>query len=140
MTRGTLWTVPQLTEGMDILWTAQDEWTKSKSRPQDAHPLLGQVIEWTTDLPTAAWITAQSDVAVTHTDHSDDDYPYFFEEKTGTRSDKFKKHKSKGSLTNYAQKFPFERRSKTREMTHLRTKSLFPESHDTSRIRSPPDS
>ena len=78
MTRGTLWTVPHLTEGMDILWTALDKWT---SRPQDAHPLLGQVIKWTTDLPTAAWITARLDVAVTHTDHSDDDYRYFLRKK-----------------------------------------------------------
>ena len=93
MTRGTLWTVPQLTEGMDILWTALDERT---SRPQDAHPLLGQVIECTTDLPTAAWITAQIDVAVTHTDHSDDgDDKYFFEKRRAKRSDKTRKPKSK---------------------------------------------
>jgi hypothetical protein len=93
MTRGTLWTVPQLTEGMDILWTAQDKWTKS--RPQDAHPLLGQVNEWTTDLPTAAWITARLDVAVTHTDHSDDGDKYFFEKKRAKRPDKTGKPKSK---------------------------------------------
>jgi hypothetical protein len=48
--RGTLWTVPHLTDG--------------------AGTILGQVIEWTTDLPTAAWITARLDAAVTHTDHS----------------------------------------------------------------------
>jgi hypothetical protein len=64
MRRKTLWTVTHLPEGMDSLCTAQDEKT---SRPQTAHTLLGQVIDRTTDLPTAAWITAQIDVAVTHT-------------------------------------------------------------------------
>jgi hypothetical protein len=55
---GTLWTVPHLTDG--------------------AGTILGQVIEWTTDLPTAAWITARLDAAVTHTDHSvDGDRNYF---------------------------------------------------------------
>ena len=58
MTRNTLWTVTHLTEG--------------------ASTLLGQVIDWSTALPTAAWITAQIDVAVTHTDHSvDGDRNYF---------------------------------------------------------------
>ena len=72
MTRNTLWTVPHLPEGMDTLWTAHDKRTNSKGCPQAAHPLLGQVIKKTSDLPTTAWITARLDPAVTHTDHSDD--------------------------------------------------------------------
>lgn len=65
----TLWTVTHLTEAMDSSWTAED------SRPQPDHNLLGQVIVWTSDLTTAAWITA---VAVTHTDHSVYDYKISF--------------------------------------------------------------
>lgn len=70
-----LWTVTQLTADMDSLWTAQNEWTTS--RPQPAHTRLGQVIDWTPDLPTAAWITARLDVAVTHTAHRSDDNDFF---------------------------------------------------------------
>lgn len=62
--RRALWTVTHLTEAMDSPWTAED------SRPQPDHNLLGQVIIGTSDLTTAAWITAHLDVAVTHTDHS----------------------------------------------------------------------
>ena len=65
-----LWTVPHLPAGMDSLWTAQDEWTHLESCPQPAHPCLGQVNDWTKDLPTAAWITARLDDAVTHTAHN----------------------------------------------------------------------
>ena len=65
-----LWTVTQLTEAMDSLGTAED------SRPQPGHNLLGQVIVWTSDLTTAAWITA---AAVTHTDHSVYDYEIFLQ-------------------------------------------------------------
>ena len=50
--REALWTVTHLTEAMDSSWTAED------SRPQPDHNLLGQVIVWTSDLTTAAWITA----------------------------------------------------------------------------------
>jgi hypothetical protein len=64
MRSDTLWTVTQLTEVMDSSWTAED------SRPQPDHNLLGQVIIGTSDLTTAAWITALGDVAVNHTDHS----------------------------------------------------------------------
>ena len=67
-----LGTVTHLTEAMDSLGTAED------SRPQPDHNLLGQVIVWTSDLTTAAWITAQLDNAVTHTDHSVYDYESFF--------------------------------------------------------------
>ena len=59
-----LWTVTHLTEAMDRLGTA------ASTRQQPDHNLLGQVIVWTSDLTTAAWITTQLDVAVTHTDHS----------------------------------------------------------------------
>ena len=69
LSREALWTVTHLTEAMDRLGTAED------SRPQPAHNLLGQVIVWTSDLTTAAWITA---AAVTHTDHSVCDYDFFF--------------------------------------------------------------
>ena len=48
-----LWIVTHLTETMDSLGTAED------SRPQPDHNLLGQVIVWTSDLTTAAWITAE---------------------------------------------------------------------------------
>jgi hypothetical protein len=75
MRQGTLWTVPQLAVGMDSLWTAQDEWTKCC--PQAVHTDLGQVIAWTSDLPTAAWITARMGVAVTHTAHSGYDGEFF---------------------------------------------------------------
>ena len=64
LSRKTLWTVTHLTEAVDSSGTAEN------SRPQPDHNLLGQVIVWTSDLTTAAWITAQLDVAVTHTDHS----------------------------------------------------------------------
>jgi hypothetical protein len=64
LSREALWTVTHLTEAMDSSGTAED------SRPQPDHNLLGQVIVWTSDLTTAAWITARLDVAVTHTDHS----------------------------------------------------------------------
>jgi hypothetical protein len=50
--REALWTVTHLTEAMDSSWTA------ASSRPQPDHSLLGQVIVWTSDLTTAAWITA----------------------------------------------------------------------------------
>jgi hypothetical protein len=63
-----LWTVTHLTEAVDSSWTAED------SRPQPDHNLLGQVIVWTSDLTTDAWITALLVVAVTHTDHSVYDY------------------------------------------------------------------
>ena len=61
LSRKALWTVTHLTEAVDSSWTA------ASTRPQPDHNLLGQVILWTFDLTTAAWITA---VAVTHTDHS----------------------------------------------------------------------
>lgn len=64
LSRKTLWTVTHLTEDMDSSGTAED------SRPLPDHNLLGQVIVWTSDLSTAAWITALLDAAVTHTDHS----------------------------------------------------------------------
>lgn len=64
MSREALWTVTHLTEAMDSSGTA------ASTRPQPDHNLLGQVIVWTSDLTTAAWITAQLDVAVNHTDHS----------------------------------------------------------------------
>jgi len=67
--RKALWSVTRLTEAMDSSWTAES------SRPQPAHNLLGQVITWTSDLTTAAWITA---AAVTHTDHSVYDYEISF--------------------------------------------------------------
>jgi hypothetical protein len=110
MTRKTLWTVTHLPEGMDILGTALDEWT---SRPQDAHTLLGQVNEWTTDLPTAAWITARMDDAVTHTAHSVDCYRNSFWGKTTRRMDESENQSSKDSLTNYVGKIPVDKRSKT---------------------------
>jgi hypothetical protein len=61
LSREALWTVTHLTEAVDSSWTG------ASTRPQPDHNLLGQVIVWTSDLTTAAWITA---VAVTHTDHS----------------------------------------------------------------------
>jgi hypothetical protein len=79
-----LWTVTQPTAVMDSLWTAQHDWTTS--RPQPAHTRLGQVIDWTPDLPTAAWITTRLDVAVTHTAHRSYDNDFFLpgkEEKKG---------------------------------------------------------
>ncbi len=71
MNADTLWTVPHLPADMDSLWTAKDKWTSRDSCPQPAHTCLGQVIEWTSDLTTAAWITARLNDAVTHTDHSE---------------------------------------------------------------------
>jgi hypothetical protein len=78
----TLWTVTHLTEAMDSLGTAED------SRPQPDHNLLGQVIVWTSDLSTAAWITAS---AVTHTDHSVYDYDIFSHWGKGNRKKEFKR-------------------------------------------------
>jgi len=124
MTRETLWTVPHLPEGMDTLWTAQDKWTNSKSCPQAANPLLGQVIKRTSDLPTAAWITARLDAAVTHTDHSDngDEVVYFFRrQENGKRLDEFGEPKSENSLTNYTKKIPVDRRGKTQRQPRTLT-------------------
>jgi hypothetical protein len=79
MNRDALWTVPHLTSEMDSLWAVNDEWTNSKCRPQPPHIRLGQAIEWSSGLTTAAWITARLDDAVTHTDHSDDcDYIFLW--------------------------------------------------------------
>jgi hypothetical protein len=52
LSRKALWTVTHLTEAVDSSWTA------ASTRPQPDHNLLGQVIVWTSDLTTAAWITA----------------------------------------------------------------------------------
>jgi len=76
-----LWTVTQLTVGMDSLWTAQFDWTKSCPQPDHTH--LGQVIVWSTDFSTAAWITARLVIAVTHTAHSFNSGSLFFIKKTG---------------------------------------------------------
>ena len=115
MIRDPLWTVPHLADGVDTLRTAQDKWTNLKSCPQAAHPLLGQVIKMTSDLTTAAWITAQLDAAVNHTDHSDDGDEIIFlgEKEKGRRLDKIGRPKSENSLTNYTKQIPVDRRGKT---------------------------
>jgi hypothetical protein len=66
-TRRRLWTVTGLAVGMDRPWTAKND---RMSRPQSDHTYLGQVIKRRIDLPTAPWITAHMDDAVTHTDHN----------------------------------------------------------------------
>jgi hypothetical protein len=62
----SLWTVPHLPSVMDSLWTDKTVWMDLTICPQSAHNCLGQAL----GLPTAAWITARKDAAVTHTDHS----------------------------------------------------------------------
>ncbi len=115
MTVGTLWTVTQLPGGVDRPWTAIDEWTYCDSCPQSAHPSLGQVIEMTSDLTTATWITVRMDVAVTHTDHSDyaDEMFIFWGKEKGNRSDNFGNPGSGKSLTNQPRKIPVDNRGKT---------------------------
>ena len=109
MSENTLWTVPHLPECMDTLWTTRDKWTNQKGCPQAAHPLLGQVIKRTSDLTTAAWITAHTDIAVNHTDHNDNgDLISIID-----RTQEIDWTKSENSLTNYVRKIPVDRRGKT---------------------------
>lgn len=89
-----LWTVTHLPVGMDRLRTAKDKWTDWNGCPQSTHTYLGQVIEWMSDLTTAAWKTARLVTAVSHTDHSKNDDEIFL--KLGIRKKEVERTESSG--------------------------------------------
>ena len=110
-----LWTVPQLPGDLDRPWTAIIEWTNLNSCPQSDHPSLGQVIEWSSDLTTATWITARRGIAVTHTDHSffGDKIHNLGRPKKGNQSDNNENQSPKRSLINHSREIPVDKRGKT---------------------------